>query len=182
MTDKRIEEVILGEERVFEGALVKVSRIDVTLPNGRPAFREAVRHPGAAAVVPVDADGMVTLVRQFRSPLARVLTEIPAGKLDAPDENRLEAAKRELREETGLTAARWTHLTDLITTPGFCDEVISIYLAEELSSGSDDPDEDEFLNVVKVPLKELLAQAERGELTDAKTLSGVLLAARRLGV
>ena len=182
MMERNIEERIVREERVFEGKLVKVNKLDVILPDGKPAMREAVRHPGASAIVPVDAEGNVTLVRQYRAPIADVLLEIPAGKLDFKGEDRLEAAKRELREETGLTAEKWTHLTDMISAPGFCDEVISIYLAEGLSAGEDEPDEDEFLNVVKLPLKELLDRAVRGELNDAKTLSGILLAARRLGV
>ena len=182
MRERKIEERIVREERVFEGKLVKVSRLDVVLPDGKPAVREAVRHPGASAIVPVDADGNVTLVRQYRAPIADVLLEIPAGKLDFKGEDRLEAAKRELREETGLTAEKWTHLSDIVTAPGFCDEVISVYLAEGLSAGKDEPDEDEFLNVVKLPLKELVDMAMRGELGDVKTLSGILLAARRLGV
>jgi len=182
MMERNIEERIVREERVFEGKLVKVNKLDVILPDGKPASREAVRHPGASAIVPVDEAGNVTLVRQYRAPIADILLEIPAGKLDFKGEDRLEAAKRELREETGLTAEKWTHLTDIVTAPGFCDEVISVYLAEGLSVGDDEPDEDEFLNVVKLPLKELLNMAMRGELTDVKTLSGILLAARHMGI
>ena len=178
--NKNIEEKIISEERVFEGKLVKVNRLEVILPDGKPAMREAVRHPGASAVVPVDENGNVTLVRQYRAPIADVLLEIPAGKLDFPGEDRLEAAKRELREETGFIAENWVHLTDIVTTPGFCDEVISIFLATGLTAGDDEPDEDEFLNVVKMPLKELLEMADRGELTDSKTLIGLLLADRKL--
>ena len=132
--------------------------------------------------MPVDRDGNVTLVRQYRAPVADVLMEIPAGKLDFKGEDRLLAAKRKLREETGLSAENWTHLTDIVTAPGFCDEVISVYLATGLTMGEDEPDEDEFLNVVRVPMKDLMELAMRGELTDVKTLSGVLLAARHLGM
>ena len=178
--DCQIEERILSEERVYEGKLVKVNRLEVTLPDGKPASREAVRHPGAAAIVPVDGDGNVTLVRQYRAPIAKILMEIPAGKLDFKGEDRLQAAKRELREETGLTAQNWIHLTDIVTAPGFCDELISIYLATGLSAGEDEPDEDEFLNVIKVPLAELIEKAKRGEITDSKTLIGLLLAEKRL--
>ena len=180
MNDEAISEKILGEERVFEGRLVKVNRLDVILPGGKKTTREAVRHPGASAIVPVDDQGRVTLVRQYRTAIARVLLEIPAGKLDHPGEDRLEAARRELREETGLTAENWTHLTDMVSTPGFCDEVISIYLATGLKAGSDDPDEDEFLDVVRVPLETLLERAQRGELTDSKTLVGLMLAEKQL--
>ena len=180
MNEKKIEERILSEERVYEGKLVKVNRLEVTLPDGKGAVREAVRHPGASAIVPVDAMGNVTLVRQYRAPIAQVLLEIPAGKLDYKGEDRLEAARRELREETGLTAENWVHLTDIVTAPGFCDEVISIYLATGLAAGEDEPDEDEFLNVVKMPLKDLIGMAKRGEITDSKTLIGLLLAEKRL--
>ncbi len=178
--DSDIIERIDHEERVFSGRLVKVNRLDVTLPNGQAALREAVRHPGASAIVPVDEAGNVTLVRQFRAPLGRVLMEIPAGKLDHPGEDRLDAAQRELREETGLTAKRWTPLSDILTTPGFCDEVISIYLAEELSRGDTQPDEDEFLNIVKIPLDELVEAVMCGEITDSKTIIGVLMADKHL--
>lgn len=180
MNERQIEERILHEERVYEGKLVKVNRLDVILPDGKEAMREAVRHPGAAAIVPVDENGDVTLVRQYRAPIAQVLLEIPAGKLDDKSEDRLEAAKRELREETGLTAENWVHLTDIVTAPGFCDELISIYLATGLSAGEDEPDEDEFLHVVKMPLARLIEMAKRGELTDSKTLIGLLLAEKRL--
>ena len=180
MNERQIEERILREERVYEGKLVKVNRLDVILPDGKEAAREAVRHPGASAIVPVDAEGNVTLVRQYRAPIAQVLLEIPAGKLDYKGEDRLEAAKRELREETGLTAENWTHLTDIVTAPGFCDELISIYLATGLAAGEDEPDEDEFLNVVKMPLAGLMEMAKRGEITDSKTLTGLLLAEKRL--
>lgn len=178
--DAGIVEKIDHEERIFTGHLIKVNRLDVTLPTGAPAMREVVRHPGASAIVPVDAQGNVTLVRQFRAALGHVLLEIPAGKLDYPGEDRLEAAKRELHEETGLTAQTWTHLTDIATTCGFCDEIISIYLAENLCSGETDPDEDEFLNIIKMPLSELNALIARGEICDSKTIAGALLAERHL--
>ncbi len=180
MGDMDIIERLGNETSVFEGRLVKVHKLDVTLPDGRPALREVVRHPGASAVVPVDGDGMVTMVKQFRTAVGKVLLEVPAGKLDSKDEDRLLAAKRELREETGLSAENWIHLTDIVTTPGFCDERISIYLATGLTRGETDPDEDEFLNVEKMPLSELVAMAMRGEISDSKTLIGLLMADRRL--
>ena len=180
MKDENIIEKPVREERVFEGRLVKVNRMDVTLPNGKPALREIVRHPGASAIVPVDEQGYVTMVRQYRAPLGKVILEIPAGKLDGKGEDRLLAARRELQEETGLSAGKWTHLTDIATTPGFCDEVISIYLATELSAGETHPDEDEFLNVVRLPLKELVHMVMGGEICDAKTLTGILMADRAL--
>ena len=174
MNEKKIEERILSEERVYEGKLVKVNRLEVTLPDGKGAVREAVRHPGASAIVPVDGMGNVTLVRQYRAPIAQVLLEIPAGKLDYKGEDRLEAARRELREETGLTAENWVHLTDIVTAPGFCDEVISIYLAIGLAAGEDEPDEDEFLNVEYIPLSDAADMVLTNQIKDGKTQAAVL--------
>lgn len=176
--DADIMERTLDTRRVFDGLILHIDHITNELPNGRTAAREIARHVGASAVVPVDAEGNVWLVRQFRAPVNRVLLEIPAGKLDHRDEDRLLAAKRELLEETGLTAARWTHLTDLLTTPGFTDERISLYLARDLSVGESHPDEDEFLNVVRMPLAELVERIARGEVTDGKTVCAALLADR----
>ena len=175
-----IVETPVSRERIFDGVIIHVDHAQYRLPNGKPALREIAVHPGASAVVVVDAAGMVTLVRQFRAPLNRVTLEIPAGKLDGPDEDRLDAARRELSEETGLLAARWTHLTDMATTPGFCSEVISIYLAEDLSQGETHPDEDEFLNIVRLPLAEACERVMKGEIQDSKTVCGLLMAEKTL--
>lgn len=174
--DANIMEKTVDTKRVFDGLILHIDHVNNRLPNGQLAAREIARHVGASAVVPVDGDGNVWLVKQFRAPIDRVLLEVPAGKLDFKGEDRLLAAKRELQEETGLTAGEWTHLSDIVTTPGFSDELISLYLARELSAGESHPDEDEFLNVVKVPLDELVAMIARGEVTDAKTICAVLLA------
>lgn len=173
-----IIETTVDTRRVFDGLILHIDHLTNRLPNGKLAAREVARHVGASAVVPVDAEGNVWLVRQFRAPIDRVLLEVPAGKLDCKGEDRLLAAKRELQEETGLTADSWTHLTDIVTTPGFSDELISLYLARDLSAGQSHPDEDEFLNVVKVPLPELVAMIARGEVPDAKTVCAVMLANR----
>ena len=174
--DASILETTVETKRVFDGLILHIDHINNRLPNGKLAAREVARHVGASAVVPVDGDGNVWLVKQFRAPIDQILLEVPAGKLDYKGEDRLEAAKRELQEETGLTAGEWTHLTDIVTTPGFSDELISLYLARDLSAGQSHPDDDEFLNVVKVPLNELTAMIARGEVTDAKTICAVLLA------
>ena len=178
--DKGIIEENIGSQRVFDGIILHIDHLTNRLPNGTEALRECARHIGASAVIPVDDQGNVWLVRQFRACVDQVLLEIPAGKLDAKDEDRLLAAKRELQEETGLTAESWTHLTDIFTTPGFSDEKISLYLARELSQGKSHPDEDEFLNVVKIPLSELTGMIMRGEVTDSKTICAALMAARLL--
>ena len=120
--DSRIMEQNVSSERVYDGIILNIDHLTNRLPNGKLAKREVLRHIGASAVLPVDDDGNVYLVRQFRAPVDRALLEIPAGKLDYKGEDRLEAAKRELREETGLTAESCTHLNDMLSTVGFCDE------------------------------------------------------------
>ena len=171
--DSRIMEQTVSSEHVFDGLILHIDHLTNRLPNGKLAKREVARHIGAAAVLPVDGDGNVYLVRQFRAPVGRVLMEIPAGKLDFRGEDRLAAAKRELREETGLEASQWTHLNDLLTTVGFCDECIGVYLAQGLTRGKSHPDDDEFLNVVKLPYDEAMA--------DAKTVCALALARPLLG-
>ena len=174
-TQDMIEHKLSGE-KVFDGALLHIEHWQVRLPDGRTALREIARHIGAVAVVPVDEDGYVTVVYQYRPAIGRVMLEIPAGKLDSADEDRLEAAQRELREETGLSAERMTHLTTLLTTPGFCTEKIAVYLAQGLSQGDTHPDEDEFLGLVRLPLEEAFEMVMRGEICDGKTICGLMMA------
>ena len=176
--DRNIIEKNVDCQRVFDGIILHIDHLTNELPNGHLAKREVARHIGASAVVPVDAQGNVWLVKQFRACIDRVLMEIPAGKLDKKDEDRLLAAKRELKEETGLTARSWTWLTDIFTTPGFSDERISLYLARDLDEGESHPDDDEFLNVAKLPLPEVVSAIQRGEITDAKTICAVMMAAK----
>ena len=180
--DADIREIIQSSEPVFDGIILHIEHVHAKLPNGHMGVREVARHIGASAVLPVDQDGNCFLVRQFRAAIDRVTLEIPAGKLDFKGEDRLLAAQRELREETGLTAGKWTHLTDMHSSVGFTDERLSLYLAQDLTRGESAPDEDEFLNLVRIPLKDLVAMCERGELTDSKTLVTALLAARLLGI
>ncbi len=174
--DESLMEKTLAEEKIFDGHVVHLTRATVELPSGRTSTREVVRHVGAAAVVAVDETGRVAVVRQWRCAAGRVLLEIPAGKLDAFGADRLEAAKRELREETGLTASSFRHLADILTTPGFSDEVIGLYLATGLSQGESQPDDDEFLNVEFIDIRTLLNSIHAGEIEDAKTICAVLLA------
>ncbi|NLI20452.1 MAG: NUDIX hydrolase [Clostridiales bacterium] len=178
--DEELLEIPLRDEVVFRGALIDVSHMTVRLPNGRDALREVVRHKGAAAVVPVDAEGYVTLVRQHRVVVDALTLEIPAGKLDHAGEDPTACAHRELEEETGLRAQRMELLCPMITTPGFCTERVSLYLATGLTRHGIHPDEDEFLRTVRMPLAEAVARAARGELPDGKTALGLLLAYARL--
>ncbi len=183
--DLVIEEVAC--EHLVRDRWIDFRRSDYRFPDGRvfgPYYTYSRRD--YAVIVASDEEGRFLCVRQFRPGLRQVTTEFPAGGLERKDgepytlEKALAAAKRELREETGLTAENWVHLTDLNTTPGFCDELISIYLATGLTRGDDDPDEDEFLNIVRMPLHELVGMARRGEIEDGKTMVGLLLAEKQL--
>ena len=174
--DGQLMEKALETEKIFDGHVVHLERAKVELPSGRTSTREVVRHIGAAAVVAVDDSGRIAMVRQWRYALGRALDEIPAGKLNDFGADRLEAAKRELREETGLTAKHFRHLADICTTPGFSDEVIGLYLATGLTQGESEPDEDEFLNVSFVDAKALIQSIYAGKIEDSKTICAVLLA------
>ena len=174
--DDSIMEKNLSRERVFDGIILHIDHVTNQLPNGKAAKREIAVHVGASAVLPIDGEGNIYLVRQFRAPIDQILLEIPAGKLDSVDEDRLLAAKRELKEETGLEADDWLHLTDTFTTPGFSNERISLYLARELRQSDACPDEDEFLNLVKLPFRETLDMVLRGEIRDAKTQIAISMA------
>ena len=178
--DDSLRENYQDGETIYDGKIIRVEKWRVSLPDGREAAREVVIHKGAAAIVPVDAQGMVTLVRQHRVALDTFTWEIPAGKLDSVSEDPLDCAKRELEEETGLRAANWRRLSHVITTPGFCTEQISIYLATELSQHEAHADQDEFLRLQKMPLDEAVNRVMAGEFRDAKTCLGLLMAARVL--
>ena len=178
--DDSLREIYQDGETIYDGKIIRVEKWRVSLPDGREAAREVVIHKGAAAIVPVDAQGMVTLVRQHRVALDTFTWEIPAGKLGSVSEDPLDCAKRELEEETGLRAANWRRLSHVITTPGFCTEQISIYLATELSQHEAHADQDEFLRLQKMPLDEAVNRVMAGEFRDAKTCLGLLMAARVL--
>ena len=177
--DGRLRESIVGREAVAEGRIIKFEKLTVELPGGARAIRDFVRHPGACAVVPVDADGGVYLVRQHRVAIDEVTIEVPAGKLDA-GEAPPACAARELREETGIVADDMREVACLYSTPGFCDEKIHIFLATGLRRGDAAPDEGELVDVVRMPLARLADMVMRGEVRDSKTAFGILYAARAL--
>ena len=178
----RLREVTASSETIFDGVILHVKRDMVTLPNGNETVREVIRHIGAVCVIPVLDNGDVIVERQYRYPPDKVITEIPAGKLDAADEDRMEAIRRELREETGYTADEWTVIGDLYPAPAYSDEFITMYMARGLHRGEQDLDADEFLDVTTVPLKDLVQDVMDGKIPDAKTQICVLKAARILGI
>ena len=171
-----LTERTLSSEPLYDGVLLHVRRDRVRLPDGTASVREWIEHPGAAAVVAIDGEGRVVLVRQFRYPPRRTFLEVPAGKFDRDGESPLEVARRELREETGLTAATWTPLGRTFPGIGYSSETIHLFLAEDLTDGEAGGDDDEFLEVVRLPFAEAVRRAERGEVADAKTAVALLLA------
>ena len=179
---RTLRETRISSEDMFDGVILHVQRDTVALPSGAPAVREVIRHIGAVCVIPVTEDGQVIVERQYRYPIDRVITEIPAGKLDFREEDRLSAIQRELREETGYTAEEWVSLGDFYPAGAYSDEHITMYMARGLRPGKRHLDQDEFLDVMTVPLSELVEQVMSGEITDAKTQTAVLKAARILGI
>ena len=168
------EEKQLTSELVFDGKILHVYRDTVSLPDGSVSLREVMRHDGAVCIVPLTENGEIVCVRQYRYAHGRSLLEIPAGKLDSKFENRREAALRELKEETGITCKKFTEIGDLYTSAAILDEVITMYLAEDLEYGEMDLDEGEFLSVERIPLDEMVDMIMRGEIADSKTQIAVL--------
>ena len=170
----KFEEKTKSENLVFDGKIMRVYCDDIYLPDGREAKREYVKHLGAVCVVPLTDEGEVICVRQYRYAHGRIVLEIPAGKLDFAEEDRRSAALRELREETGALCEKFTFIGDIIPSPALLTERISMYLAEGLTFADTDPDDDEFLEIVRIPLDELVGMIMRGEITDAKTQTAIL--------
>ncbi|MBR3556619.1 MAG: NUDIX hydrolase [Oscillospiraceae bacterium] len=173
-----LEEKQLSSERSYTGPVFTVTRDEILLPDGTKGRRDLVHSTGGVVILPLDGEGNVTLVRQFRYAHGRVLLEAVAGKLEKGEEP-FPAAQRELKEETGFTAARWDFLGAIETSPGFLTEKLYLYLARGLSKGEMDLDEGEFLEPVRYGLEEAAAMAADGRISDAKTLA-VLLRARHL--
>ena len=169
-----MQERKLSSEIKFDGKLIKVT-YDIADVNGKEAWREVVHHPGASAVVAIDEDNRIIMEKQFRYALNDYLLEIPAGKLDA-GEDPLVCAKRELEEETGIIASEWISLGTIATSPGFCNEVIHLYVAKGLSKGEIHWDEDEYVEVERYTMDELLQCIKEETIKDSKTLSALLLA------
>ncbi len=170
---------LLSSQKVFDGRVFKVT-VDTVSEGDLTYQRDVVHHPGSAVIVPVHDDGTVELVRQYRHPAVRYLLEVPAGTL-ADGERPETGAARELEEELGLIADSLEKLTEFFVSPGFLEEKMWVYLATGLSQGKPQPDEDEVLDVVRLPIGDALEMITSGEIQDAKTIIGLILAAPRVG-
>ena len=178
--DAHLVETMVSSEAVFDGKLLHVRRDTVRLPDGSLATREHIVHPGAVLIVPVLPDGRLVVERQFRYPLGQVFIEFPAGKID-PGESALATARRELREEAGYEAARFTPLGTIHTLISYTNERIDLFVAEGLTHVGAALDDGEFLDVVTMSEVEMLSALDRGLITDAKTVAALLLFVRRRG-
>lgn len=176
---KKLYEKKISSEIIFSGEIIKLYLDRVKLPSSKIATREKVSHPGAVGIVPVNSEGKIFLVKQYRYPVKKVLMEIPAGKIDK-NEIPLECARRELREEIGAEGGNFIHLITFYSSPGFCDEIMHLYLAVNFNRGENNPEDDEFLQVVEINLKDAMSYINSGRLKDAKTIIGIILAGNYL--
>lgn len=176
-----LKEKTVSSQLQYTGVIISVRLDKAELPNGTSAPREVVSHPGGVAVLPLHSDGTVTMVRQYRYPFHTVLTELPAGKLDRSEDHRA-CGLRELGEETGLIPGQFTYLGCLLVSPGYSDEVIHLYLAQDLRQGKQHTDPDEFLELDRVPFCDLVRGVMADEIQDAKTVAAVLKTKVLLGL
>lgn len=174
-------EKTLSSEKIFDGRILHIRRDTVRLPDGGEATREVVDHPGGVCVLALDEENRALLVSQFRYPYEKVLREVPAGKLEY-GEDPTQAAIRELEEETGAVAGEFRSLGELYPSPGYCGEIIRMYLARDLTFGETHLDEDEFLNLERIPFDRLVEQVLSGEIRDAKTIAVTLKGKLLLGL
>ena len=170
----KFEEKTKSENLIFDGVVLHVYCDEIIQPDGKEAKREYAKHLGAVCVVPLTDEDEVICVKQYRYAHRRLFLEIPAGKLDYAGEDRREAALRELREETGAVCQTLTYIGDIVPSPAILTERISMYLAEGLTFGETEYDEGEFIEIVKIPLSELVEMIMRGEIEDAKTQTAIL--------
>ena len=170
----------LTSEKIFDGIVLHVRRDDIEMPNGIKSVREYVKHNGAVCIIPVTDDGKVLLERQYRYAVGQTMIEIPAGKLDTPDEDLTSAALRELKEETGATPRELYDLGDYYGSPAILSERIRMFLAVGLTFGEQKFDYDELLEIFEIPLDDAVADVLSGKITDGKTQAGILRASEML--
>ena len=169
-----LKETTKSQEYIFKGRIINLRRDVAILPNGSEAGREVVEHNGGVCVLPLTENNEVIFVKQFRYPYMEELLEIPAGKRDSKDEDPLSCGIRELKEETGAESDNFVFLGELYPSPGYVNEVIYMYYADGLTYGESDPDDDEFLDLVKIPFDKAVEMVVSGEIKDAKTQSAIL--------
>jgi len=182
MNIKDFEEKKTESSLIYDGCIVHLYRDNIELPNGKQATREVIRHIGAVCVLPLTDKNEVICVRQYRYPFAKMLLELPAGKLDSKDENPEEAARREMREEVGALCKRLDYIGDIYPSPAILDEVIRMYIARDLTYTNTNPDDDEFLNIEYIPFDTLINMVVNGEIRDGKTQTALLKAKIILGL
>lgn len=176
-----MEEKTLSSRRVYDGRVIKLDVLDVALPNGQQSMREIVKHPGAVAIVALDDQRNILMVRQWRMAAERAMLEIPAGTLN-PGEEPLTCADRELQEETGQRAGKLEPMGAFFVAPGYTTEKIHLFLATGLTESRLPMDDDEFIELEHIPLEEAVRRVTAGEIEDGKTITGVLRAARLYGI
>ena len=180
-SDDMLFEKTVASRTVFEGKVFDVEIKDIVTPEGNTSIREIVKHPGGACILPIDGEGNCYLVKQFRSPFGKVMLEAPAGKLE-PGEDPLHCVSREITEETGFTAGRIECMGAIAATPGYCSEIITLFIGTELEYKGGEPDPNEYIATVKMPLSDAIKMAENGEIIDAKTLVLLYKAQGRSGI
>ena len=173
---ENLVEKSLTSKELFRGMFMQVMHDTVELPDGKIASREYIRHNGAVAIIAITKNNEIVIERQYRHPVGQIMLELPAGKLDKGEqEHPLKAAQRELHEETGYTADNWVELATCLPCIGYSSEKITYYLATALTAGPAKLDEGEFVETFTVPVEEFMAMAYNGEVTDSKTLAGLML-------
>lgn len=169
------EEKTMKSEKIYEGKIVNLRIDTVELPDKKYSKREIIEHPGSVGIIPIKEDGTVILVEQFRKPIEKSLLEIPAGKIEINEEPK-ETALRELVEETGYIANKMEYISEFYTSPGFSNEKIYLFLATELEFDKENPGEDEYIDIKKVKIEDLINMINRGEIIDSKTIIGIFYA------
>lgn len=169
-----LKEEKINSSMLYDGRIIKLYNDEIKLPDGKGAYREYVKHPGGVCVVPITDEGEVMLVRQYRYVYGKEIIEIPAGKRDSFSEDTLLGAKRELKEELGITAENFIYLGEFYPTPGYTDEIIYMYAATKLTFGETCPDEDEFIDAERIHIDTLTDMIMDGEIKDGKTIAAVL--------